>query len=166
MTNSEWKKLIELAKLNQQRLDACVGHELREVKVEIAVMNHQRRWQCSLCLGEMTEPQKIFYDRGVKHGHGDAMVRLDEHWQALEPLVKLTRGIYQRKPEGARALAADVIEREKRLTMMLVKATTRLEILGGRMAACEDDQGHNEHDLSIAEIAGWVEEQNALIMKK
>lgn len=49
--------------------------------------------------------------------------------------------------------------REQQLATMLEKATTRLEILEGRMRAC------GQHDVSMIEVRGWIEEQNALLGK-
>lgn len=50
------------------------------------------------------------------------------------------------------------------LARMLAKATTRLEILRGRMAACDaGDRTDTGHQLSRFEIDGWVEEQRDVL---
>jgi hypothetical protein len=50
-------------------------------------------------------------------------------------------------------------EKNKKLYAMLKKATTRIEILLGRMRACQS----TEHELSFFEGEGWLNEQKELL---
>lgn len=49
------------------------------------------------------------------------------------------------------------------LARMLEKATVRLGILHGRMAGCQESGSGHVHTLSLWEIEGWIEEQNAAL---
>ena len=49
------------------------------------------------------------------------------------------------------------------LRRMLEKATVRLGILRDRMEACDAEHETKTHGLSLFEVPGWIEEQEAVL---
>jgi hypothetical protein len=58
-----WKQVIE----NRQRLVNCPGPHLLSIK-EGEETKPNKKWVCSICLGEIYNNDKYWYDIGLSHG--------------------------------------------------------------------------------------------------
>jgi hypothetical protein len=70
--------------------------------------------------------------------------------------------------KAAPVLAASLRDHDRRwasVQHILRKATIRLQILSGRMAAC-DKEGGQSHQLSLEDISIWMREQNEYLEDK
>jgi hypothetical protein len=98
------------------------------------------------------------------YGKGYAMPpeRVKGYFEALDACWKsdyVKRWSEEFRTARDRAVYAEGRNSEYR--NLLSKATTRLEILAGRMRACDEASNKDAHSLSLFEIEGWVEEQRA-----
>lgn len=66
-SKERFEKFMRLSKLNRELLDACPG--IHDFSIEIPGKTlSQTVWECSICGGEVNAQEKLWYERGVKHG--------------------------------------------------------------------------------------------------
>lgn len=62
-----FNKIRKLSQLNKQLLDSCPG--IHDFSIELkGTTIIQTKWECSVCGGEVSTAEKLWYEKGVEHG--------------------------------------------------------------------------------------------------